>query len=221
MEPHANVSLPSSPAPAPTRSMAEGPPQGPAGRKEATASARVIILVAMIFLAALTRLIPHPPNFAPMTAMALFAAAHFRSRLFALVAPLLALFASDLGIEAFHRLGLMRSWGLYPGMWINYAALALVTVLGFVFIDRKSVGAVAGTTLLGSLTFFLVTNFGVWAGETLYPKTAVGLLICYLEGIPFFGWSLLGDVFYVTLFFGAFALAERRFPALAPKPAAA
>jgi len=175
----------------------------------------MIILVGMIFLAALTRLIPHPPNFAPMTAMALFAAAHFRSRLFALAAPLVALFASDLGIEAFHRLGLMRSWGLYPGMWVNYAALALVTVLGFVFIDRKSVGTIAGTTLLGSLTFFLVTNFGVWAGGG-YAKTAAGLLACYLAGIPFFGWSLLGDVFYVTHFFGAFAHAERRFPALAP-----
>jgi hypothetical protein len=156
-----------------------------------------------------------------MTAMALFAAAHFRSRLFALAAPLVALFVSDLGIEVLHRYGLMRSWGLYPGMWVNYAALTLVTCLGFAFIDRKSVGIIAGTTLLSSLTFFLVTNFVVWAGWDLYPKTAAGLLACYVAGIPFFGWSLLGDVFYVTLFFGAFGLAESRFPALAPKPAAA
>jgi hypothetical protein len=191
------------------------------GKKEGVMSVRVIILVGMVFLAALTRLVPHPDNFAPMTAMALFAAAHFRSRLFALAAPLVALFVSDLGIEVLHRYGLMRSWGLYAGMWVNYAALALVTCLGFLFIDRRSVVKVAGTTLLGSLTFFWVTNFVAWAVWDLYPKTAAGLLACYVAGIPFFGWTLLGDVCYVTLFFGAFALAERRLPALAPKPAAA
>jgi hypothetical protein len=229
MKPHANVSLPSSPAPAPTRSTAEGPPLGPAGRKETTTSARVIILVGMIFLAALTRLIPHPPNFAPITAMALFAAAHFRSRLFALAAPLLALLASDLALEGLVRAGayagsgwMQYTRGIYPGMWVNYATVGSIALLGFVFIDRHSFVNVAGTTLLASVAFFVVSNFGAWAGGTLgYAKTPAGLLICYLKGIPFFGWSLLSDVFYVTLFFGAFALAERRFPALEPKPAAA
>jgi hypothetical protein len=228
MKPHANVSLPSSPAPAPTRSTAEGPPLKPAGRKEATAPARVIILVGMIFLAALTRLIPHPPNFAPITAMALFAAAHFRSRLFALAAPLLALLASDLALEGLVRAGayagsgwMQYTRGIYPGMWVNYATVGSIVLLGFVFIDRQSFVNVAGTTLLASVSFFVVTNFAVWARSTLYAKTAAGLLACYVAAIPFFGWSLLGDVFYVTLFFGAFALAERRFPALAPKPAAA
>jgi hypothetical protein len=215
-------------------------------------SARVNILVVMVFLAALTRLVPHPPNFASITAMALFAAAHFRSRLFALAAPLLALLVSDLALEGLARAGayagsgwMQYTRGIYPGMWVNYAAVGSIVLLGFLLIDRRSLVNVAGTTLLASIAFFVVSNFGSWAAWDLYPKTPAGLLACYEAGIgswaawdlypktpagllacyeagiPFFGWTLLGDVFYVTLFFGAFALAERRLPALAPRPAAA
>lgn len=67
---------------------------------------------------------------------------------------------------------------------------------------------------LGALQFFLITNFGVWAIATTYPHTLVGLVTCYIAGVPFFGNTLAGDAFYAVLFFGGFALLERLRPAL-------
>ena len=70
---------------------------------------RTAVLVSAVLLAAVTRLIPHPPNFAPITAMALFGAATLSDRRLALLTPLLGLFVSDLCIEAMHRMGLMTT----------------------------------------------------------------------------------------------------------------
>jgi hypothetical protein len=79
---------------------------------------------------------------------------------------------------------------------------------------RRSLPAVAGCTLAGSVVFFLVTNFAWWAGYDLYPHTWEGLLVCYAAALPFFGWTLLGDAFFATVLFGGFALAARHYPAL-------
>lgn len=183
---------------------------------------RTLIVLGAVLLASLTRLIPHLPNFAPMTAMALFGAATLADRRLALLTPLLALFASDLGIEILHRLGLMSSWGLYPGMWITYASLLLVVLLGFALRGRRNAVAVGGMTLAGAVVFFAVTNFAVWASSEIgYPHTIGGLVACYAAGIPFFGYSLLGDAFYASALFGGFALAEHWLPVLRERPLAA
>ncbi len=175
--------------------------------------ARVAIVMGAILVASLTRCLPHLPNFAPMTAMAIFGAAMLADRRLALVTPLVALFMSDLCIEGLHRLGLMASWGIYPGMWVVYATMLLITLLGFVLRRRQSVGMIAGTTLAGSVIFFIVTNFAVWAGsEVLYPHTLQGLVACYVAAIPFFGYALAGDAMYATALFGGFALATRYLP---------
>lgn len=73
----------------------------------------------------------------------------------------------------------------------------------------------AGTVLVGSILFFLVTNLAVWAMTTMYPKTWEGMVACYVAAIPFFHWTLLGDACYATILFGGFALAEWRWPVLA------
>jgi hypothetical protein len=73
---------------------------------------RTLALAGLIVLAALTRLLPHPPNFAPITAMAVFGAIRYRSRWAAGVTPLLALLLSDLVREVLYRNGLSRDWGL-------------------------------------------------------------------------------------------------------------
>jgi hypothetical protein len=181
--------------------------------------ARTLVLTGIVLAAALARLLPHPPNFTPIGALALFSAAHFRSKLAGLLAPLLALLLGDLGLEAAYRLGLLGGWmiggtGLYPGMWVVYLAVALVAGVGLVLRRRRSVPAVAGCTLTGSVVFFAVTNFAWWAGYDLYPHTWAGLVDCYAKALPFFHWTLLGDAFFATLLFGGFALAERRYPAL-------
>ena len=184
-------------------------------------SPRFWVIVGAVLLAALTRLIPHPPNFTPITALALFGAATLTDRRLALLIPLVALFISDLGIEALHRMGLMASWGIYSGMWVTYSAFLLVTLMGLLLRHRRNAVAIAGTTLAGSTVFFAVTNFGVWSSGHLYPRTLEGLLACYTAAIPFFQNSLLGDAFYATVLFGGFALAEKLSPALRQLPSVA
>ena len=177
---------------------------------------RPLALAGLIVLAALTRLLPHPPNFAPITAMAVFCAIRYFDRRMAVLAPLLALLLSDLAREVLYRYGLAEQWGLYRGMWTVYGTTALIVVLGRLARGTRSAGTIAAVTLGGSCLFFLLTNFAVWAGGSLYPQTAEGLATCYVAAIPFFRNALLGDAFYATVLFGAWALAESRVPALRP-----
>jgi hypothetical protein len=96
-----------------------------------------------------------------------------------------------------------------------YAAFALVVVLGRWLLRRRRSGPrVAGAAVVASILFFLVSNFGVWLGGALYPRTLEGLAACYVAAIPFFGATLLGDVVYAAALFGGLALVERRVPAL-------
>lgn len=181
-------------------------------------SPRSSVIVAAILLAALSRLIPHPPNFAPITALALFGAATLADRRLALLAPLVALFVSDLCIEGLHHMGLMASWGIYSGMWVTYTALVLIGLLGLLLRRHRNLPAIVGVTLTGSVLFYVVTNFAVWAGGDMYPRTLEGLLTCYTAAIPFFQNTLLGDAVYCTALFGGFALAERGWPVLRDRP---
>ena len=79
---------------------------------------------------------------------------------------------------------------------------------------------IAAATLTGSCLFFLITNLAVWASGGIYPRTMVGLMECYTAAIPFFRNSLFGDCCYSFVLFGAWALAETRFPVLRPAPVA-
>jgi uncharacterized protein DUF6580 len=163
---------------------------------------RTILALVMILLAAALRIAPHPWNLAPVGAMALFSGALVRDRRIAFVFPLLTLFAGDVFI-GFHRL-----------MPIVYSSFLLSVLIGRLLQERRTVSRVAGTMLLGAIQFFIVTNFGVWALGSFYPRTVAGLAACYVAGVPFFWNTLAGDALYAGLLFGGFALAERSFPAL-------
>jgi hypothetical protein len=104
--------------------------------------------------------------------------------------------------------------GLYAGMWVVYLAVSMVTAQGLLLRGRRSVPATAACVLTGSVLFFLLTNFAWWASYDLYPHTKEGLLLSYTAALPFFRWTLLGDIFFSTALFGGFALMERRYPAL-------
>ena len=176
-------------------------------RKE-TLFYRTLLVLAMILIAAALRVGPHPWNFAPVGAMALFSGALVRDRRLAFLFPLAALFAGDLFI------------GFYKITPVVYASFLLSVLIGRWLQNRRTVARISGATLLGAVQFFVVTNFGVWALGSLYPRTLAGLAACYAAGIPFFWNTLAGDAFYATLFFGAFALAERFIPVLRePAPA--
>lgn len=164
---------------------------------------RTVVILAMIALAAALRIAPHPWNFTPVGAMALFAGATVKDRRLALTFPLLALFAGDIFI-GFHKL-----------MPVVYASFLINVALGYWIHDRRTALRISGVTLLGAIQFFLTTNFAVWAFSVgTYPKTALGLVACYVAGIPFFWNTLAGDALYATLLFGGLGLAERLFPAI-------
>lgn len=163
---------------------------------------RAAALIIAILGAAIFRLIPHPPNFSPIAAMALFGGAYLPRRWMGFVAPLGALLLSDLVL------------GFYSGMAIVYGSVALIVVMGWLLASKRSPARVGLVTFAGSVLFYLLTNFGVWASGTLYPKTAEGLLACYVAALPFFQNSVAGDLFFAALLFGGFALAERKLPLL-------
>jgi hypothetical protein len=170
-------------------------------RKE-TLLYRTLFALAVIVLAAGLRIAPHPWNFTPVGAMALFSGAFIRDRRLAFLFPLLALFAGDIFV-GFHKL-----------MPVVYASFLLSVAIGFWLRNRRSVARVGAATLFGAIQFFLITNFAVWAFGLSYPRTGAGLLSCYVAGIPFFWNTLAGDALYASLLFGGFALAERILPAL-------
>ena len=169
---------------------------------------RHITAVVFILFAALIRILPHPWNFTPIGAMALFGGAHLQNKKTAFLFPLAALLLSDLILGSYH------------GMWVIYTSFLVIVAIGWSIRNDRRPLPVAVATLAASVSFFVLTNFGTWALESLYPKTFGGLEACYIAGIPFFRNTLASDAFYVMVLFGGFALAERWFPVLRELPAA-
>jgi len=104
--------------------------------------------------------------------------------------------------------------GFYHHMEVVYAAFMLIVCMGLWLQKNRSPVAIAGAALASSVLFFLLTNFGVWTFDSLYPRTLNGLIACYLAAIPFFRNTLQGDLLYTFILFGGFALLERRFSIL-------
>ncbi len=152
----------------------------------------------MILAAAVFRLLPHPPNFTPIGAMALVAGATFPDRRMAFLLPLLAMILSDwfLGFSV-----------VTPFV---YASLMLGTCAGFWIRSKRSLARVFYGALASSVFFFIITNFGVWLLFDYYPKTNAGLALCYMAAIPFFQNTVAGDLVFSGTLFGALWLAEKR-----------
>jgi hypothetical protein len=170
---------------------------------------RNLLIVAMIFFAAVIRIVPHPWNLAPVGAMALFSGAVIRNRAMAVLIPLLGLLAGDLFI-GFHVL-----------MPVVYASFVVSIMIGWLLRERRSIPRVGAAVLLGAIQFFLVTNLGVWVLLNSYPKTLTGLAACYIAGLPLFWNTLAGDALFSVLLFGTLLLAERAYPTFRPNVAPA
>lgn len=160
------------------------------------------VVTLMIFAAAFVRLIPHPPNFSPIAAMALFGGAYFNKKSLAFAIPLAAMFLTDAII------------GFYSYAWMVYLSFALIVVLGIVMLKKVTIKNVILASLTASVSFFVITNFGVWSLGTLYPKTPAGLMECYIAAIPFFQNALIGDLFFVGVMFGVYEFIKHNVPVL-------
>ena len=135
------------------------------------------MIFGLLTLAILTRLLPHPPNFAPITSIALFSGFHFKDKRFAIFFPLSCMFITDIYL-GFHS--------LIP---IIYSCFAINTYSGFKF-KKLTLPSV----LLASFSFFLISNLGVWLHS--YPLNFTGLTTCFVLALPFFVNSLSSDLFY-------------------------
>jgi hypothetical protein len=158
------------------------------------------VFVLLVVIAILGRHERIDWNFTPIAAATLFAGYYFRRVWIAAIIPVAALLVSD-RLEPSHA----NSWVMLT-VWGTFAATGLLgpwlrRAQGL----RNQVGRGAVAALAPSAVFFLTTNFAVWATE--HPPTLANLAMVYLQGIPFYRSMLAGDLFYLGLFFGAYAIA--------------
>jgi uncharacterized protein DUF6580 len=165
---------------------------------------RTALALSMIILAAVLRIAPHPWNFTPVGAMALFSGAVLKDRRLAFTVALLALFAGDIFL-GFYKIQVMI---------FVYASFLISAAIGLCLRNRRTIGPISLATIVGAFQFFVITDFAFWIFGSAYPHTREGLIECYVAAIPLSFNMLAGDVLYAALLFGGFALAERTFPAL-------
>ena len=174
---------------------------------------RFALLAGLIVLAALTRILPHPPNVTPIGGMALFGAAYFGRKYLAVMLPILVLWFSNLFLDnvvygAYYE---GFTWFSNPAVFIGFL---LIVGLGWLMLKKVSPLRLLGASLGASVVFFLVSNLGVWLQGVTYPFSFSGLISCYAAGLPFFRSTVLGDLFFVSVLFGTFEWLQYRYPAL-------
>ncbi|CAN5126418.1 hypothetical protein BH09PAT1_BH09PAT1_5020 [soil metagenome] len=167
---------------------------------------RLLLPVLIIFFGVMMRLVPHAPNVAPITAIALFGGMYLDKK-YAVIIPLVIMALSDFFL------------GFHDTMVFVYSSFLISGLLGLWMRQHKTPGRIIVTTLLASLIFFVITNFGVWLVGHMYPRTIKGLIECFVMALPFFRNTILGDLLYTTAFVMLFEfleyLIQRRKPALA------
>jgi len=159
---------------------------------------------SLILLAAFSRILPHPPNFTPVSAIALFGGVYLEKR-WSILVPFVTMLLSDAVL------------GFHSTMIFVYGSFFFIGLLGMWLKEHQSLSVIVGVTVCSSLLFFIVTNFGVWfMPQTLYPNTMEGLMQCYVAAIPFFRNTLIGDMMYVGILFGVFEVGKKYVPLLSP-----
>lgn len=153
--------------------------------------------VLVVLAAVLMRFLPHPANVAPIAAMALFGGAYLNKK-YATILPLVVMLISDLFL------------GFHKTMPFVYGSFLIASVIGMALKDRVKAKTVVCASLLSSIIFYMVTNFGVWLTSGMYEMTFLGLIKCYVLAIPFFRNTLAGDLFYTVMMFGGYEVMLRQ-----------
>jgi len=156
---------------------------------------QIAIAIIFVLIGISLRLLPHPPNFTPIFAIALFGGVYL-SRKTALSLPLIIMLVSDIFIGTYE-----------PKLMIFvYASFLLCVGIGLWLKKHKKWQTILGSSIFSALIFFFLTNLAVWAFTPWYAKTFSGIIQCYTMALPFFRNTLLGNIFYVAVFFGAYEL---------------
>ncbi|MBD77765.1 MAG: hypothetical protein CL840_02335 [Crocinitomicaceae bacterium] len=166
------------------------------------------IFLSLITVAALSRLLPHPPNFTAIGSIALFGGVVVNHKYLKLLLPLGALLLSDIVLN--NTIYAADGFSLYyPGMLWVYASFVVIAALGFI-LKKVNIASVLGGSILSAVFFFLFTNFGYWMAGVLYPQTAEGLMACYVAALPFFANTLMSTVLFSAILFGGYAFVDRK-----------
>ena len=177
-----------------------------------------LIMLSGIAILAISRLVPHAWNFTPIAGMALFGGAAFRNKKLAFAVPMAAMLLSDVILEI-----AKPGYGFHSSMPYVYGAFLLITLLGFAIRNNRKPLPIIGASVAGTIIFFLVTNFGTWASQGIYPHTFGGLMECYTAGLAFLNYNMhsgivtsilltiCGDLFFTGLFFGSFYLLNKEY----------
>lgn len=172
-----------------------------------------ILAFVFIIIGFAYRLIPHhPPNFTPVAAMALVGGMYMNRKVLAIMVPFIALYLSDLILNNTINRGFFTEqtglilWSKY--MFYTYGAMLCTVILGMILSNRSAGIKILAGGLVASVLFFLVTNFGSWLTLPMYPKSSAGLLMSYEAAIPFFQYTLIGNLVFVTIFVGSIELTK-------------
>ncbi len=167
-----------------------------------------LIAIVLIISAATLRVVNanvHLYNLAPVTAMGVFGGAILKDKKWmALLIPVLGQLLGDVMFQLFSK-----TPGFYNGQILNYVAIALSAVIGLAITNIRSIQTVVGV-LGGSMVFFIVSNFGFFL-EGYNGYSFAGLSKTYIDAIPFFNNTLVGDVVAGSLLFGGYLMAEQMF----------
>lgn len=168
---------------------------------------RFLIISGMILLAAISRFLPialpSMANFSPVGTMALFGGAYFAKKQWAFIVPMMALWLSNLILNNvfYTKYYPTFSFGFELAVFVSFA---LVVVIGIVLLKRVNIVNLLTANILGTIGFFLISNFFVWAGGTMYPQTMEGLGMCFTMGLPFLKNTLLSNLLFSAVMFGTF-----------------
>ncbi len=161
------------------------------------------VALSLTVLGAIARLVPHPPNFAPVGATSLFAGARLPVWQAYLV-PLVLMAITDPFYAAFYHVPAYSVFQVF-----TYGSFLIGVWLGRRIRATESISRIAAFSVLNSMQFFAITNFGSWLWFQGYPRTVDGLLSCYVAAIPFFGRTLVSDLIFTAVMFGLYAWLSR------------
>lgn len=159
---------------------------------------KTLFLAAMLVaVSVIGRIIPHPWNMTPVIGATIFAGVTLGKR-WALAIPLASMFLSDMVIGFYN----------WKFLAVVYGAMLLIGLVSYLSKEQKGTTAFLARPVMASVFFFLTTNAAVCFFGTMYPHSAAGLLASYISGLPFFGRDLLGNLLYVSVFFGMYEFAK-------------
>lgn len=167
------------------------------------------VILTILAITAASRVFHVLPNMAPMTALAVFGAWTFSNARLAYIVPILAMILGDVALAVVNN---DMSYAWHDTQAAVYACLLATAWMSRRLATEASPARRAGSVLAGSLLFFVATNFAVWLGSGMYEQSLNGLATCYAMALPFFRNSLISDVVYAALMFGAYELARRSMP---------